>query len=54
MDELIRDNAVNRMPIIGDKVILKAPLTHEEIDERINCKDASCDVKEWYLTFKEV
>lgn len=37
----------------GDRVLMGSPLTHEEMDQRLECSDESCEVVEWYLTFKK-
>lgn len=38
----------------GDEVILGAPLTLEEAEERMSGKDASVRSLEWYLAFKDL
>lgn len=51
-DEKLVSTPANWQP--GDKVLLKSPLNHVEIDDRLSCDDESCDVKAWYLTFKNL
>lgn len=38
----------------GDKVVLGAPLTQDEIDERMSNPGNNCEVKDWYLTLKKM
>ncbi len=37
----------------GGKVLMGSPLTQEEINARVNCKDEGVEVLDWYLTFKK-
>lgn len=37
----------------GEAVLLGAPLSHEEIDSRLNNTDEQLEVLDWYLTFKK-
>lgn len=38
----------------GDKVVLGAPLTQDEIKERMINPGNNCEVKDWYLTLKKM
>ena len=38
----------------GDKVVVGAPLTMEETDERLRCEDDSIEVLDWYLALKSL